>query len=442
MRFERLVVEVPGGTLALPLHPQLTVVCGLERAVREALVGELIGSLGPSRPGVHVEVLEASGRRLAVFRPAGGSPRVVEVGTARDLTDEFTDPDGRVDLLAAHGIDVRLARRVLRFTAHELRTAARGDTAVRELAGLDQTALWSAAARVRTTEEQLNAAAEAVGAAPEDAELIDRIEASHAEYELAQEKLSAIRQLAFAVGGVAAISAAMVGLVEPLLAVPLVAIALAATAVALRFRMRAHRAARTEQQSLAAAGADSYLVFQLRRVDGLVSNSLHRKRLLAVAAEHRAAAQAWTELAGDASVSWALEHHDQIVAAAGVQRDARGVEAMSSSGASVDDDTAGAVAHALTARFAEVRELGRDGEGLPLVLDEPFSAVDPTLKPSLLEMLVRTATTTQAVLLTGDEDVAMWARLEAMNGNLSVLEPTSSGAATAGDRAADPASRS
>ena len=49
------------------------------------------------------------------------------------------------------------------------------------------------------------------------------------------------------------------------------------------------------------------------------------------------------------------------------------------------------------------------------------------MKPALLELLRRTAGTPQAILLTDDEDVASWARLEALAGELTVLEPSRPG---------------
>jgi len=42
----------------------------------------------------------------------------------------------------------------------------------------------------------------------------------------------------------------------------------------------------------------------------------------------------------------------------------------------------------------------------------------------LLELVARSAGSPQVILLTADEDVASWARLEALAGTVSVLEPT------------------
>ena len=56
--------------------------------------------------------------------------------------------------------------------------------------------------------------------------------------------------------------------------------------------------------------------------------------------------------------------------------------------------------------------------------DDPFVELEPGLKPSLLELLGHGAASPQLIFLTADEDVASWARLEALTGALSIIEPT------------------
>ena len=46
------------------------------------------------------------------------------------------------------------------------------------------------------------------------------------------------------------------------------------------------------------------------------------------------------------------------------------------------------------------------------------------LGKALLELVARSAGNPQVILLTADEEVASWARLEALTGELAVLEPT------------------
>ena len=60
---------------------------------------------------------------------------------------------------------------------------------------------------------------------------------------------------------------------------------------------------------------------------------------------------------------------------------------------------------------------------MPLLLDEPFRDLDRSVKPLLLELLGRSAGDPQIVFLTDDEDVATWARLEALAGDVALIEP-------------------
>ena len=60
---------------------------------------------------------------------------------------------------------------------------------------------------------------------------------------------------------------------------------------------------------------------------------------------------------------------------------------------------------------------------MPLLLDDPFQQLDPSVKPLLLELLGRSAGEPQIVFLTEDEDVAAWARLEALTGEVALIEP-------------------
>ncbi|HEX7133056.1 MAG TPA: hypothetical protein VF228_10790 [Iamia sp.] len=418
----RMVIEAGRHTIALDLHPKLTVITGVGQLERESLAGELLGALGASRPGVHVELTTDDGRHLAVFRPTNGRPRLVDVDQSRDITPP--DADGGVDLYSHHGIDMAGARRALKVTRADLATQAHADVVVQRLAEADQTDLWATAARVRVTDEALQAESTAAGTAPEDAEIIDRIERRHARLEEALEKLNRISRMARIVTALGIVGSAPAIMFMPLLAVPLVVITAAALGAAFVYRNRAAKAERAEREALDAAGAESYLGFHVARIDGLVSGDQARRRLLAAAADHRLAAAQWFELAGDVSVDWAMEHHAEIAVAARLRADVRNLGVMSSSAPGDHDDLASEMAHALLARMARARTLGDLGETFPLVIDEPFTALDPGLKPALLELMARSAGSPQVVLLTADEEVASWARLEALTGELSVLEPT------------------
>lgn len=416
----RMVIEAGRHTIALDLHPRMTVITGLGEVERESLAGELVGALGPSRPGVHLEVVTDDDSHLAVFRPLRGRARLVDVVRSVDLTP--TDGSD-VDLLARHGVDPAAARRALKVTEASLSTQARADAVVQRLAEVDQTRLWAVAARVRVTDEALQAESTAAGTAPEDAEIIDRIERRHHQLEAALDSLNRTRRLAWVVNALAVVGGIGALAFRPVLAAPLIAIAVAALAAAFVYRSRVARAERQEQEALDAAGAESYLGFHLQRIDGLVSGDQARRRLLAAAAEHRAAAAEWIDLAGDVSVDWAMEHHAEIAVAARLRDDVRNLGVMSAS-APGHDDLASDLAHALLGHMGKARTLGDLGETFPLVIDEPFTGLDPALKAPLLELLARSAGDPQVILLTADEDVASWARLEALTGDLAVLEPT------------------
>jgi hypothetical protein len=421
MRVERLVIEAGENTFTLELHPRLTVVAGMGRVERESLVGELIGALGGSRAGVHVELEERSGRHLAVFRPPTGRHRVIDVDLARDVTAELSDADGACDLLRHLGLDSTGARRTMRFGAADLAASSRRAQAVEVLAGLDQKRVWLAAAALARAEGDLTSEAEAIGSSPEDAALIDEVEARHLAVERAADAVESTRKRTFLIGGVSG-AAVLPGVVlAGAVGFLFGAVAVAAVGASLLARFRLNRAGRAEEQALADAGASSYLGFQLQRVNGLLGNDASRKALMGVADARRLALAEWQQLAGEIPVDWALEHQEEIQAAARLRREVDALGAISTTAPEVSDDETGELAHVLVGRLAEVRSVA--GEGLPLLLDDPFRDLDPSVKPLLLELLGRSSGEPQIVFLTEDEDVASWARLEALTGEVSLIEP-------------------
>jgi cell division septum initiation protein DivIVA len=421
MRVERLVIEAGDNTLTLDLHPRLTVVAGMGRVEREGLVGELIGALGGSRPGLHLELEERSGRHLAVFRPTSGRHRIVDVDRARDVTAEFADAEGSCNLLAHLGLDSRGARRTMRFGAADLATSSNRGKAVEVLAALDQRRVWAAAEALRAAEGDLTSEAEAIGSAPEDAAMIDEVEARHIAVEQAADQFETTRKRTFWIGGACGLATvpgvAAAGAEGLLFAV----VAIASVAASLLARARVGRAAKAEEEALSEAGATSYLGFQLQRVNGLLANDTSRKTLMDVAGARRQALAEWQQLAGDIPVEWALANREEIREAARLRREVDALGAISSSAPEVPSDLTGELAHVLVTRLAEVRAVG--GEGMPLLLDDPFQQLDPSVKPLLLELLGRSAGEPQIVFLTEDEDVASWARLEALTGEVALIEP-------------------
>jgi hypothetical protein len=438
VRYERLVIEAGSNTFTLDLHPRLTVIAGVGRSERDALVAELLGALASTRTGVHVEAVEDTGRRLAVFRPAGTKPRVVDVDRAQDVTAEFVDAAGRINLIAGSGLDPAAIRRKLRFGAADLQAASQGATLVRRLAAADQGALWAAAERLLTAEQILQAEADELGSAPEDAELVERVEQRHHKLEAAvarDERLRRTTLIATAVSAIGALAAKATIGEGP--AMGLAVLACVAMAVAIYSRNRADVARKAEDETLAQAGAQSYLGFHIQRVNGMLSSQQARKRLMDAADAHRKAGAAWLALAGDIPVDWAIDHHEEIAASARVRIDITTHATMSFEGrqaeVDVDDDTTD-LARVLVGRLAELRRLGGGAESCPLVLDDPFAELDRTAKPALLELISHASGSPQLVYLTDDEDVASWARLEALTGALAIIEPAVEPAATDRER--------
>jgi len=424
VRYERLVIEAGDNSFILDLHARLTVIAGVGRLERDALVGELVGALSSRRSGVHVEAIEDGGRHVAVFRPTGAASRVVDVDNARDVTEEFRTAEGRVSLLDRAGLDDTTARRKLRFGAADLQAATHGAQLVGQLAQADQSTLWATAEAVLNAESALQSEAEAVGSAPEDAEVIERIEEHHRVFEAAQARHERLRKATLAIGALATLAAggAMVAGV-PAAAAGLLLLATVTMLVSVRTRSKAERARRAEADALAATGAQSYLGFHLQRVNGMLSSDQARKRLIGAAEAHRRAYADWQAIAGDVPVDWAIDHYEEVTASARVRIDITSHATMAVPEHVVEDDTTTDLARVLIARLAELRGLGGGNESLPLILDDPFADLDRSAKPALLELLSHASGSPQLIYLTDDEDVASWARLEALTGALSIIEP-------------------
>ena len=425
MRFDRLVIEADENTFSLEFHPRLTVIGGVGRLEREGLITELVGSLSSSRAGVHAEIVADNGNRFAVFRPHGARARVIDVEASADVSARFADEDGNIDLLGVAGLDTRSAKRRLRLTSSDLTTSTHHDQIIRRLASVEPKMLWELADRVRAAQKRLDDEADASGSAPEDAAVVARIEERHEIFEDAQNRAEIFRKVSFFVGASAALLAvpAVMWVSQPL-AMVLVIVAAVVTALSFIQNQRMERARKAEEMALAEAGAQSYLGFHLQRVNGLLDSQAARQRLMQAAADHEAAMSDWFAVAGEIIVEWAEEHRAEIEEAA--QR-AKNVDAMHAGPLPIDteNDEVAAIAHALVQRLEDVRGIGPAGENLPLILDDSLNGLDTELKAPVLEMLVRSSETQQIVFLTEDADVTEWARVEAITGDLSILEPTS-----------------
>jgi hypothetical protein len=422
VQFERLVIEAGANTFTVDFHERLTVVAGMGRLEREGLINELVGALSSKRSGVHLEMVSDAGNRFAIFRPAGARHRVVDIDNARDVTEGFRAPDGTIDLLSRAGLDIAEAKRAMRIGPEGLTSSSETDRLIRSLGHVDQGRLWELADKVKDRERDLDEEATAVGGSSEDAEIIARIEQKHREFEVAQRKHERARAITL-YGSVASVILAIpvAMLTVPIAFLPFVIFAMVAGFVSLSYYRTLERARHAEQEALGEVGAQSYLTFHLQRVNSLLSDDGGRQQLMQAAEEHRAALAQWKLIAGEATVDWALEHRQQIREAARMARTRLGVVAPSTPHSRVGLDD---IAEGLNDKLRQVAKLGPGGESFPVILDDPFLDVPPDCKDDALELVARSSKGQQIIYLTADPAVAAWARVEAMTGELSVIEPS------------------
>ena len=208
------------------------------------------------------------------------------------------------------------------------------------------------------------------------------------------------------------------------IAVPFLLLAMGMTAYSARYWQRMEKARCRGRSALEAAGAQSYMTFQINRVNGLLANDHHRKQMMKAAEYHRAAA---------GRVAAARRRHrrstgrsstaSRSAPAASKLRDSVGVRNPMAMTMSRAETTTADLTHALLRRLSDVRSLGAGGESFPIFLDEPFTRVPAELKPELLGVLLDASQRQQVIFLTEDEDVASWARLETLAEQLTLVEP-------------------
>ena len=107
-----------------------------------------------------------------------------------------------------------------------------------------------------------------------------------------------------------------------------------------------------------------------------------------VAADHREAAITWTRLVGNVTVDWALTHQRQIDSASRLRTHLGAMDTLSATAPTIDEHTA-AVASLVLGRMTELRRIGYGAESFPLILDDPFTTLDPSVRLGLLELLAR-----------------------------------------------------
>lgn len=422
MQFERLVIESGASSVSFDLHPRLTVIAGMSQMERDGLINEFVGALGNSRSGIHLELVAGNGNRFAVFRPSGAPHRVIDVDHRTDVTQQFSDATGSIDLLSRAGLDVRTARKVMRFGSQDLAETTERGAYIQQLARIEQNELWSAAEALVIADRRMEEEADAVGSSVEDAEVIERIEHHHEQFERTQVDNEKVRRMTFLAAGFAALLAVpAAALIGTFAVIPLGLVALAAVAVSIVYWQRMEKARSAEEAALADAGAQSYLGFHLQRVNSLLGSDQGRQRLIRAAEEHRQAAQRWHALAGEVDVNWAVANRAEITGAARLRADVQPF--LTPEDPSSGDQTA-AAAHAVLGRLEQLRSLGPGWESFPALLDEPFQGLDAGTLPAMLELLVRSSEHQQIILLSESATVSEWARVEAMTGAIGVIEPS------------------
>jgi hypothetical protein len=143
-----------------------------------------------------------------------------------------------------------------------------------------------------------------------------------------------------------------------------------------------------------------------------------------VTEEQRDAQRRWQVIAGDVDLNWALSHRTTIADAVKLRQDVVSLGMMPGEGDDSESERRTALAQAVVSRLNDLRTLGPGSESFPAILDEPFGSVESHIVPSLLELLVRSSAHQQVILLTADDTIVQWARLEAMTGALAIVEPS------------------
>lgn len=443
VRYNRLAIEDNGRTLKLAFHPRFTVITGVGSTSRESMVRELIGGLGTNRAGTHLEVHTDSGRNLTLFRPPDAAHRAIDMDSGQDVSEEYRSQTSVVDLLNFYGLDTATARRWMRVGPNDLVATTHSQQLIARLARLDQSEMWSAAQRVRVAEQTL--ASQEPPAPVEDEKLTARIDDSYQSLDEAIEQNEKTRKLAFIVAAVGiAIAAALIS-TSAAASIAALAVAAAATATTFVFRARVQRHQKRLSEALGEAGSDSYLGYQLSRIDHYVTDEHHRRHRVAANDDLAESMIRWKQLVGDVAVDWAVEHRPAIEAAARL----RGAGPRNGDNETGSDlvpshhlasDETPELIESLLNRLGRARQLGKGDESFPLLLDEPFGTLDPSIRPALLEVLLAQAGTPQIILLTNEEDVVAWARLEAITGALTLVGP-GEGLPTSDEAREEPAAR-
>jgi hypothetical protein len=436
VELQRLIIEDAGQPLALDVHPRLTVVFHDDPRVRARLVRELVDGLGPSRDGVHLELTLGSGQPLVLFRARGASHRAIDPVAGRDVTPAFYGTNGSVDLLGRLGLPPPAARRTLRLSADDF-AATNGspigepEPLVRHLAGLDQRVLWETAEQVTAAEDRLD---EAVGrdaagqpasrqAAVERADRLRLALEAHRRVGVAARAHRGVLLIGGIVGGACALVAILLLLFDNVLdddgwtSKALFVLAVLALAVAGWDRRTLAAARREERELLASLGAPSLEALQVAA--GPWADPTTRRNLADAAAGYEPLAERWKLISGGAPLEAALAQQAEVERVAGQHRSSpsEGGAAEPAGGAA---EPPGAV-ELLRRRVSSLAQVGVVRERLPLVLDDPFTNLDPADAVRLLDTLEQLSQHHQVVLVSGDAEVLTWSLPRAASGALGLV---------------------
>ncbi len=393
MRLHRIELRTQANTVDLPFHHQATVIAGLGRLEREALASEIIAAIGQGRPGLSADISTHTGCRLEIRRPLDGPATVTDVDTFVDSTAEFLI-DGVINPTRA--LEIAGPARV---TLADLRAGEEANDRVRRLAALDQDQLWSLA--ISLAELEVDVARQA------DDEVVgerissvasEQIEQARAEVDITNNRLQNMSDQAI----MAASSLTMIAFVVAYITHPFIAIPFIAAAVAVAYRSwslhkQHERALATEQALLDQFGLESYLDFQLRKVDALTSDTEQRRQSLSLAEKRRFANEQWSRFVGpDVSLEWAASHRPTITLAA-KQRSRLGF------GGDTSEAEAGSLALA-----ERIRMSTDSAESTPLLVDAVFEGQSDAVVERMLWLVDHHCQQLQFIIMSNDPRVLRW----------------------------------
>jgi hypothetical protein len=381
-------------SVELAFHHQNTVIAGLGRLEREALASEITAALHQGRPGLSADFSTQVGRRLEVQRPLTGTSRVVDVDTLEDVTGGFT-VDGVVQPAAALAF-----RTSMRVTKADLVAAEATNDRVQRLAALDQDQLWGLAISLAELEVELARQTEEETTGQRiSSEATEQIEQARASVDIAMSQLEEKSdQWIIAAASLTMISFVVAYVTHPVLAIPFLLGAIAVAYQSWNWHRQHQRALETEQALLGQFGLESYLDFQLRKVDALTNDTQQRRKSLSLAERRRYADQQWHGFVGpDVTLDWAAIHRPTITAAANLR---------SSTMFGSDEAMAETLSLALADR---IREAAASEEPAPLIVDDIFDGQSDAVVERLLWFIDHHCRQLQFIVLTSDHRVLQWA---------------------------------